>query len=112
MILDGPVRRIRSRCTRRQFRRVEQFPKQSALPRLLRPDTIYVVGRPEQWLVFMCPCARAHDIALAIGKGGAWRLTATRPRRPTIYPSVNARGPGRRCHYWVTDGRVRWCADS
>lgn len=112
MIPDRLLRRLRTHFARRPFRRVERLPKRSALPRPLRPDTIYIVGEPEQWLVFLCPCSHDHDIALAIGNGGAWRLAAKRRRRPTIHPSVNARGPGRRCHYWVTDGRVHWCTDS
>lgn len=112
MTLKGRIRSFRSRFTRRAFRRVERLPKRSALPQPLDRGTVYVVGEPEQWLVFLCPCRRGHDIALSVGDGGPWRLTSKRWRPPSVRPSVNAEASGRRCHFWVVDGRIRWCADS
>lgn len=112
MSIGRVLRRLRARFARPRFRRVERQGKRSRLPTSLRRDTIYVVGAPEQWLVFLCPCGDHHDVALSIGMSGRWLLTTNSRHRPSIYPSVDAIGPSRRCHYWVTDGRVRWCAGS
>lgn len=104
------LRRLRTRLARRRFRRIERVPRRSSL-RSMDPNTIYIVGQPEQWIIFLCPCNDTHEIALTIGDAGQWRLSGSR-RRPTIHPSINARGVDRRCHYWLTGGQVRWCADS
>ncbi len=56
------------------------------------------------------PCQRGHDIALTVGPGGSWTLRHR--RKPTIHPSINSHADDRRCHFWLADGRARWCSDS
>lgn len=104
------LRRLRALFSRRRFRRVERVSRRSSL-RSMDPNTIYMVGQPEQWLMFTCPCSDTHEIALTIGDTGQWRLSGSRSR-PTIHPSINATDVDRRCHYWLTAGQIRWCADS
>jgi hypothetical protein len=88
--------------------------KRSLLPNPLPARCLYVLGDPPQWAKFNCPCGTGHDIMLRIDDAGSWRLTTSRwRRRPTVRPSVDAEGPGgRRCHYWITNGRVSWVPDS
>lgn len=85
--------------------------RRAELPDPLRPKTMYLVGQPVQWAMFLCPCRQGHDIALALGDAGHWNVDAT-GRRPTVRPSINSTMGLFRCHYWVTEGRVRWCADT
>ena len=102
--------RIRVPTHRRTFRATKRADKHAGLPRTLKPTTLYVVGAPSQWIIFLCPCDQGHDIALNIGNG-VWRLAGGR-RRPTIRPSINSHGIDRRCHFWITRGKVRWCGDT
>lgn len=110
-MIAGWIETLRTRLERRPVRRIERLSKRSAVPRHQRRDTLYLVGNPEQWLIFQCPCQRGHDIALTVGSNGSWTLRGHR-RKPTIHPSVNSLADDRRCHFWLTAGRVRWCADS
>jgi hypothetical protein len=85
--------------------------RRAELPANLNRRTAYVVGDPLQWVMFQCPCLSGHDIALSLAPTGHWRMT-TKRGRPTITPSVDAVTTDGRCHYWVRDGRVGWCADT
>lgn len=66
-------------------------------------------------LVYWCPaCDGAHAVSLDMpnAQGARWRWNG-HPDFPTLWPSVNvnASGPGR-CHHFVTDGQIQYCADS
>jgi hypothetical protein len=98
---------------RRELTRAQPAAKRSMLPDPLPPRRLYILGDPPQWAIFNCPCGAGHDIMLRIDDAGSWRFTTSRwRRRPTVRPSIDAEGPDhRRCHYWVTNGRVSWVAD-
>ena len=93
---------------RRHFRHVVFVTIMADVPSELPRDAIYVVGPPlrPKWAVFDCPCVDRHRLALDLTQihYPSWRL-AMRRGRPTIWPSVDVRA-GKRCHYFVRDGRV------
>lgn len=105
------ARQVLGRFKRPEFRSVMKVRRRSELPNSLPPGTLYLVGQPVQWAMFLCPCRQGHDIALALGQTGHWHVEET-GRRPTVTPSVNSTMGRSRCHYWVTKGRVRWCPDT
>ena len=84
------------------------------VPSELSRHVFYVVGSPARpkWAVFDCPCADGHRLALDLTPTHypSWRLALHRGR-PTIWPSVDVRA-GKRCHYFVRDGRVLNVSDA
>jgi hypothetical protein len=74
-------------------------------------------GQSETW-VFWCPgCNDVHPYRTiaAPSEAGApcWGFNGD-VERPTFTPSllVNGSGRGRRCHLFLTAGRLEFCADS
>jgi hypothetical protein len=64
-----------------------------------------------KWLAYDCPCGAGHRILLNL-EPGRWPYWIVRPERLlTIWPSVDARFSGRRCHYFIKRGRVVWLRD-
>lgn len=59
-----------------------------------------------------CPgCKQNHVIYIdprSQANGHHWRFNGNQ-ERPTFEPSINIVG---RCHYFITDGRIRFCEDS
>jgi hypothetical protein len=77
--------------------------------RLPRKALVTVEGRTGPvWVAFDCPCRRRHRllIPLRMDRSPHWFLTATQP--PSLHPSVDSHDGGHRCHFWLTDGRIRW----
>ncbi len=78
------------------------------VPGELSRHALYLVGSPSRpkWAVFDCPCTDRQRLALDLTQTHypSWRLDLRRGR-PTIWPSVDVRA-GKRCHYFVRDGRV------
>jgi len=60
------------------------------------------------WVAFDCPCDRRHRLLmpLGVGPGHRWRLTDN--RYPSLKPSVDSFDAGRRCHFFLTEGRIQW----
>lgn len=71
-----------------------------------------IVGSPPKWAVMACPCGHNHriDLNLAHGDRAQWYVEGR--KRPSISPSVDVKDPGRRCHFWVRDGRISWVTGS
>jgi hypothetical protein len=67
-------------------------------------------GRPT-WIAFECPCKRGHQIMVNLDKARSpkWELTNRSPL--TLAPSINDAAGGRRCHFFVRKGRIRWVYD-
>lgn len=68
-----------------------------------------VVGtmqRPK-WIAFDCPCGTGHRVMVNLDQGRRpfWVL---REIPLTLTPSIDDRVDGRRCHFMMTRGRVRW----
>jgi hypothetical protein len=64
-------------------------------------------GGPK-WIAFDCPCHDDHRVMLNLDvrRRPTWRMTSATPL--TIQPSIDALRGAKRCHYFVTKGRVRW----
>ena len=72
-----------------------------------RAILIGTFARPK-WLAFDCPCRSGHRVLLNLdrNRNPFWTLLDT--GRLTIKPSVDFHGNHRRCHYFVSNGRIRW----
>lgn len=93
----------RSRCWR-----VERLCDE---PEALQPRVLYLVGEHEPWVaVFKCPCGCEKGVRLNLLKGHRprWTVTLNPNGIPTVSPSIN-RQVGCRSHFFVMDGRVKWC---
>jgi hypothetical protein len=64
-----------------------------------------------KWLVFDCPCRQQHRIMLNLeaSRRPCWRFSIRNGL--TVSPSVDYRGDGYRCHYFVKRGRIIWIQD-
>lgn len=81
-------------------------------PTTTKPGTLYVVGSPAEpfQAVMACPCGCRDSIWMDLipGDGEYWKLRRERNGRATLSPSV-WKTDGCRSHFWLRDGRVRWC---
>lgn len=78
--------------------------------RLPRRGVVLVgLGGSLKWAAFDCPCG-AERILLNLhhGRRPAWSITGNSLNGITIHPSVDTRHDGRRCHYFIRHGRIRW----
>lgn len=74
-------------------------------------------GKSGQVLLYQCPgCKETHGADVngsrnsLTGASWTWNGSLT---APTLTPSVNVSPDGpRRCHHFVRDGRIEFCADS
>jgi hypothetical protein len=102
----------RRRMTRPRLDRVRSYARRADLPANLPRHELAVLGDPvsPKWLLLECPCGNGHRLQIDLDARHApnWRLER---RGPDVYPSIDYRGPERRCHFWLKDGRVRWALD-
>lgn len=101
----------------RPFRRVPppwrvEFVESDLLPATL-PDRCVVVAREdgELWSAGLrCPCGCGEIIELPLFAEADqhWRVRVGADGLPSLSPSVWRR-TGCRSHFWLSDGRVRWC---
>lgn len=77
------------------------------LPDPLPPRALAIIGNPAKWAVLACPCGHRHEIRLNLNnpRRPTWNFTDG----PTLQPSIDVDAPARRCHFWLTNGRVHWC---
>lgn len=64
-----------------------------------------------KWIVFDCPCRAGHRIMLNADPDRRPRWVLHHPGPLTISPSIDSRVDGRRCHYFIRNGRVEWAKD-
>ncbi|MFN0008778.1 MAG: DUF6527 family protein [Planctomycetota bacterium] len=80
------------------------------IPKSLPERGVVVVGSSERpkWIAFDCPCRSGHRIMITLDPGHRphWHIVSR--KRLTLSPSVDYRGNGRRCHYFVRNGSVEW----
>lgn len=65
-----------------------------------------------KWIVFDCPCRTGHRIMLNADPARRPHWTLNQVQRLTISPSIDYRGSGQRCHYFIRSGRIEWARDS
>lgn len=84
-------------------------------PEELPPGHLVVVrnGELEKWTCFQCPGGCGEKIMLSMSKSRRprWKTVTDWLGRPTVEPSIRQVNECR-CHFWIREGRVDWCADS
>jgi hypothetical protein len=60
------------------------------------------------WIAFDCPCERGHRIMINLDRSRrpAWRVASRTPL--SIRPSIDDVAAGRRCHFFVSNGKIDW----
>lgn len=98
----------------RRWRIVRQVDEADLVPQRLPRRGAAVAGPPGEpkWLALDCPCRRGHRLLvnLDMRRKPAWRLLSARPL--TVRPSLDVTHAGRRCHFSITNGTVRWAGSA
>ncbi|MFN3509676.1 MAG: DUF6527 family protein [Allorhizobium sp.] len=70
-------------------------------------------GGVEKWACFRCPggCGEKIQLSLSRTRRPRWSVRLDWLGRPTVEPSVRQTNQCR-CHFWIWQGQVQWCADS
>jgi Family of unknown function (DUF6527) len=77
--------------------------------RLPRKAMVVVEARgTPSWVAFDCPCRRRHRLLIRLAAGERLHWHLTQEQAPSLDPSVDSHEDGRRCHFWLTNGKVRW----
>lgn len=88
-----------------------QHPSRDHLP----AGSLVVVrdGDLEKWACFRCPggCGEKIQLSLSQTRRPQWSVRLDWLQRPTIEPSIRQLNACR-CHFWVRNGQIAWCADS
>jgi hypothetical protein len=105
----------RRRWTSARYSRTVFYDRQEHLPSVLPRRAVAIIGSVERpkWAVFACPCGHGHNISINLSRRRLpyWTFE-DEGRGPTMHPSIDAKDPERRCHFWVREGRVRWAIDA
>lgn len=83
------------------------------IPEHLPRSTAVLVGtrRRPKWLAFDCPCGRGHRVMLNLDARRKPRWRVLRDQELAIWPSIDWRDAGVRCHFVIDCGRVLWIAE-
>jgi Family of unknown function (DUF6527) len=94
----------------RRWRVTTKVQAADQIPARIAALSAVMVGTPAdpRWLAFDCPCGTGHQIMLNLDRRRRPYWTVTGIRRLTIRPSIDSCRPGRRCHYYIHEGRVTW----
>lgn len=94
----------------RKWRIVLQVPTAADIPdRLPKRGAVLVrMNIQPTWLAFDCPCGNGHRVMLNLlpSRTPRWAIALEAPL--TLSPSVDDETDARRCHYYLTQGRVVW----
>lgn len=95
---------------RRRWRITRTFRSVTDVPNRLRHARAVLVGTPNlpKWLIFNCPCMSGHRVMVALDPQQRPHWTIQRRNPLAISPSVDEYHDGKRCHYLIRQGRVRW----
>lgn len=96
-----------------RINKIQHYPSVAELPDQLNRHALAIAGDPAAWAVLECPCGHGHRLTIRIrphGHATVWTLTPSN-RGPSLHPSIDFDSPGRRCHFWLDRGRVRWVRD-
>lgn len=73
----------------------------------------HVRDKPGEVYVFHCPgCGYGHAYYVGVEGMPSWEFNGDL-EKPTFHPSllVNGHVPGKRCHLFVTNGKIHYCGD-
>jgi hypothetical protein len=97
----------------RAWRIVATVEAADEIPERLPRSGAVIVGslqRPK-WLAFDCPCKTGHRIMVTLDPAHRPHWMIKTGKKLSISPSVDSRTAEKRCHYYVTDGKIRWVKD-
>ncbi len=92
-------------------RRLVVHPDDSLPAAMPRRDVVVARDGEEDWAAgILCPCGCGEVLELMLIPEARprWSLSVDGKRRPTLHPSI-WRDTGCRSHFWLRNGRVRWC---
>lgn len=94
----------------RKFRVIQVVEAADEVSERLPRNGAVVVGSMERptWIAFDCPCEEHHRVMLNLDtrRRPAWTMQSAKPL--TLRPSIDELRPGKRCHYLIRKGKVRW----
>lgn len=99
--------------TKPRISEVSWYQSQAELPDELPRHCLALIGEPDgpKWLVLECPCGHGHRLQVNLSSS-RYPLWVVEEEGPSVTPSIDLRGPLRRCHFWLRDGRVYWTRDA
>lgn len=84
-------------------------------PESLAEGRLYIVGdgAHAKWAYFRCPADTNEIVQLSLmpTRRPRWEVQVDGLGRPTVRPSVR-QTDGSFAHFWITKGKIDWCADS
>lgn len=92
-------------------RRIQVVQGDSLPPKLPKRDLVLARDEDEDWCIGMrCPCGCGMTIELLVVPEAKprWDVSIDAQQRPSLTPSVWLHH-GCRSHFWLRNGRVRWC---
>jgi len=97
----------------RAWRIVVSVEAADEIPDRLPSHGAVIVGSLQQpkWLAFDCPCKTGHRIMVTLDPTHWPHWKVKNAKKLSLYPSVDYRGTNRICHYFITDGKIRWVKD-
>ena len=75
---------------------------------------VFLVGTPQRptWAALDCPCRTGHRLFVNLDdrRRPYWNISA-KPRL-SLRPSIDSIAHGRRCHFILSKGTIRWVHDT
>ena len=94
----------------RRWRIVGNVAAGDEIPEALPYRGVVLVGtaRHPAWAALDCPCGTNHRLLINLNSKRYPRWEIRSKARLSLWPSIDAVGHGRRCHFVLNKGRVRW----
>ena len=75
---------------------------------------VVLVGTPQRptWAALDCPCRTGHRLLVNLDERRRpyWRISSQPPL--SLWPSIDSIAAGRRCHFVLSGGTIRWARDT
>ncbi len=98
----------------RRWRVVGYVAAGDEVPEELPYRGVVLVGRPQRptWAAFDCPCRSGHRLLVNLDdkRYPHWKISL-QPRL-SLWPSIDSVAHGRRCHFVLNKGTIRWAHDT
>ncbi len=80
------------------------------IPQHLPRNGVVLIGAQAnlKWLAFDCPCRAGHRIMLSLDRTRTPYWSFSQTEHLSIVPSIDFRSGDKRCHYFITNGRIVW----
>jgi hypothetical protein len=82
------------------------------VPEHLPRKGVIFVGKPSEPSWIDCPCDEGHRVMLNLNtrRNPSWLLKQVKPI--TLLPSIDQERGDKRCHYFITRGRIQWVSNN